>query len=103
MFNANVKELYSMVPLGTTVAIVNGPFGPFGIGFADINPGDTGADVLEIQRKLRQLGYYKGSLDAIYEDEMKSAVHRFQKDHGLEVKNTITMQDWLAMGFKEFE
>ncbi|MDP4095089.1 MAG: L,D-transpeptidase family protein [Bacillota bacterium] len=103
MFNEDVAELYNIVPVGTPVVIVNGSFGPFGRGFSDIFPGDTGADVLEIQRRLKDLGYYKGSLDGRYEDEMKKALHQFQKDHKLEVKNELTKDDWLAMGFREFE
>jgi len=103
MFNDDVAELYSLVPIGTEVAIVNGTFGPFGRGFSDIIPGDRGADVLAIQYRLRQLGYYTGPLDGIYEDGMKKAVHTFQRDNGLEARNTIDMETWLKMGFREFE
>mgnify|MGYP000980874097 FL=1 len=103
MFSEDVAELYRLVPIGTDVAIVNGPFGPFGRGFSDIIPGDRGADVLAIQYRLRQLGYYTGELDGIYEDEMKKAVHNFQRDNGLEARNTIDRETWHKMGFKEFE
>lgn len=103
MFNEDVKELYSIVPVGTNVVIVNSSFGPFGRGFDEINPGDRGADVLAIQEKLKQLGYYEEESDGIYEDGLKFALHRFQKDNGLEVQNTITKSAWHAMGFREFE
>jgi hypothetical protein len=103
MFNDDVAELYSLVPTGTEVVIVNGQFGPFGRKFDEINPGDRGADVLAIQRRLRQLGYYMGTLDGIYEDGMKKAVHQFQRDSGLKAQNTIDRQTWLNMGFREFE
>ena len=103
MFSQDIAELYDIVPIGTPVVIVNGSFGPFGQGFSDIAPGDRGADVLAIQKRLRDIGYYKGPLDGIYEDDLKLALHRFQKDYKLEVKNEITEKDWLAMGFKEFE
>jgi len=92
-----------MVDIGTPVTIVNGSFGPFGRGFDEINPGDRGADVLEIQKRLKQLGFYTGSLDGIYDEGMKIAVHGFQRAYGLEAKNTITKDDWHAMGFSEFE
>ena len=103
MFNDDVAELYSLVDKGTEVVIVNGQFGPFGRKFDEINPGDRGADVLAIQRRLKQLGYYGGPLDGIYEDGMKKAVHQFQRDTGLRAQNTIDRQTWLNMGFREFE
>jgi hypothetical protein len=103
MFNDDVAELYRLVSVGTEVVIVNGQFGPFGRRFDEINPGDRGADVLAIQKRLKQLGYYGGPLDGIYEDGMKKAVHQFQRDTGLTAKNTITRQTWLNMGFREFE
>ena len=103
MFSDDVAELYSLVPVGTLVTIVNGQFGPFGRGFAEIIPGDRGADVLAIQYRLRQLKYYTGELDGIYEDMLKKAVHQFQRDNGLKAKNTIDRETWLKMGFREFE
>lgn len=103
MYTRDVIELYDIVPHGTPVVIVNGSFGPFGQGFADINPGDRGSDVKAIQIRLKELGYFKGWVSGIYEDDLKYALHKFQKDSGLEMKNTITRVDWLAMGFKEFE
>ncbi len=103
MYNEDVAELYDIVPIGTDVAIVNGQFGPFGRGFDEIIPGDRGADVLAIQRRLKQLGYYTGELDGIYEDGLKKAVHSFQRDNSLQAQNTITRDAWLKMGFREFE
>lgn len=103
MYNDDVAELYDIVPVGTPVTIVNGSFGPFGQGFSTIYPGDRGADVLEIQRRLKDLGYYDDVLDGIYQDDLKKAIHKFQKEHKLRVKNEITKEDWTAMGFREFE
>ncbi len=103
MFSEDVAELYALVPIGTEVVIVNGQFGPFGRGFAEINPGDRGSDVLAIQRQLMELGFYSGELDGIYQDDLKKALHQFQRSNGLTAKNTITKDDWLMMGFREFE
>lgn len=103
MYNSNVRELFRIVPVGTPVVIVDGCFGPFGTGFKTISSGDRGADVLAIEQRLKELGYYKGRLLGIYEEDLKIAVHRFQKDKGLQVKNEITKKDFIAMGFKEFE
>jgi hypothetical protein len=103
MFNSDVKELYNIVGIGTPVTIVNGSFGPFGAGYKSIEPGDRGADVLAIQVRLKDLGFFKGWCSGIYEDNLKVAVHNFQKKNGLKVQNTITKKDWLGMGFREFE
>lgn len=103
LYNEDVKELYNIIPIGTTVVIVNGTFGPFGTGFKDIEVGDRGADVMSIQLKLKDLGYFKGWVSGIYEDDLKYALHKFQKDNGMEARNTITKKVWLKMGFKEFE
>jgi len=59
MRNKDAAELYSMVKHGTIVEIYGGPFGK---GFRELHPGDTGADVMEVQRYLKLMGYYKGYL-----------------------------------------
>lgn len=103
MYNNDVKELYDMVPVGTSVIIKDGAYGPFGTGFRELTPGDRGADVLAIQKKLKELGYYHGPDDGIYEDDLKQAVYSFQLDNKLTVKYTITYEDYLMMGFQEIE
>lgn len=103
MYNKDVKELYNIVPAGTPVIIVNGCFGAFGTGFKTIKPGDRGADVLAVQLRLKDLGYFKGWPSGIYGEDLKHAVHRFQKDRGLPVKNEVSRKDYMTMGFKEFE
>jgi hypothetical protein len=103
MFKKDVKELYSMVPIGTPVVILNGPFGPFGTGFRELMPGDRGADVLAVQQRLKKLGYFKGYESGIYEDDLKNAIYRFQEENSLQIKYTITRVDYYAMGFREFE
>jgi len=103
MFNRDVAELYDIVPVGTDVIIRNGPYGPFGTGFRDLHAGDRGADVLAVQERLIELGYYEGSADGIYGENMKKAVHEFQAKSGLKVKNAITHEDYDAMGLIEFE
>ncbi|MDD4494171.1 MAG: L,D-transpeptidase family protein [Eubacteriales bacterium] len=103
MYNKDIRELYSLVTYGTKVIIVNGNFGPFGNGFKPINPGDRGADVYAVQRRLKKLGFYKGYVDGIYGEDMKTAVHSFQKINGLPVENTVNRDDLLKLGFREFD
>ena len=57
-------------------------------------PGDTGDAVKKVQKKLKNLGYYDGSIDGDYGSGTKAAVRSFQKKNGLNVtgkvnKNTL--------------
>ncbi len=103
MYNKDIRELYDIISVGTPVIIRNGPFGPFGTGFRNLKPGDRGADVLAVQEKLQMLGYFSAEVTGIYENNLKNALNKFQKDHGLKVKIVITLSDYNAMGFMEFE
>ncbi|NCC48665.1 MAG: hypothetical protein EOM13_06390 [Clostridia bacterium] len=103
MLNEDIKELYDIVSIGTPVTIIDGPYGPFGTGFRELIPGDRGADVLAVQQKLKELGYFCGEESGIYNDVLKQALYQFQRDHQLTIKYTITHDDYHAMGFSEFE
>ncbi|WP_052158658.1 N-acetylmuramoyl-L-alanine amidase [Halobacillus sp. BBL2006] len=45
--------------------------------------GDTGAKVLEHQKDLKVLGFYKDKLDGSFGPNMEKAVYAFQKDQGI--------------------
>lgn len=45
--------------------------------------GSTGDEVRSIQKKLKELGYYTGSVDGIYGSGTKNAVIKFQKNCGI--------------------
>ncbi len=45
--------------------------------------GSRGEEVRKIQKKLKELGYYKGSVDGIYGAATKKAVTAFQKNCGI--------------------
>ncbi len=99
MRNKDVEDLYKYVKQGTPVAIVNGVFGPFGYGLNPIKPGDFGSDVIEVQRRLQALGYYKvDHLDGKYGPYMEDALYSFQKDYGLPKNPTITLETLKALG-----
>ncbi len=56
--------------------------------------GSRGNTVREIQRRLKDWGYYYGNVDGIYGYQTWEAVRRFQRKHGLKVdgiagKNTL--------------
>lgn len=103
MFSRDVREVYRVVPRGTPVMIVGGCYGPFGRGFRTLLPGDRGADVLAVQSRLKQLGYYSGTLNGIYNDAMKYALHNFQKANKVHVHDGIGRQDYNLMGLYEMD
>ena len=45
--------------------------------------GSRGDEVRKIQKKLKELGYYKGNVDGIYGNATKKAVTAFQKNCGI--------------------
>jgi hypothetical protein len=98
MHNRDVEDLYNYVKYGTPVVIYGGVFGPFGNGARNLQPGDRGIDVVEVQRRLKMLGYYNGYIDGVYGPRMERAVNEFQKDKGLPVSRTIYYDTYKAMG-----
>ena len=58
MNNKDVAELYKKIPIGKNVTIVDGVYGPFGKGFRELKSGMYGSDVMEIQNRLKELGFF---------------------------------------------
>ena len=83
MKNSEVAELYKIIPIGTEVTIVDGPYGPFGKGFRNLKSGMYGSDVLEIQRKLKELGFFNGLPNGKFGEETEKAVQKYCKENGI--------------------
>lgn len=83
MFNTNVEELFGWIPEGTPVYVVGNPFGVPGTAHLDLKEGDLGADVYEVQRSLKRLGWYQGRLDGAFGWSFAQAVKKFRTAHGL--------------------
>lgn len=98
MLNSDVEELYEYISIGMTVAIYGGPYGGFEKGFVTLKPGDRGAAVLEVQRKMKEKGYYPGKPDGIYGEGMKRYVMEFKEDHELTINNNIDHEFYKKLG-----
>ncbi|WP_297424968.1 L,D-transpeptidase family protein [Clostridium sp.] len=98
MQNTDVEELYEYVRNGMIVAIYAGPYGPFEKGFVNLKPGDRGSDVLEVQRRMKDKGYYPGELDGIYGEGMKKYVMKFRKDNNLTINHNIDRDFYKKLG-----
>lgn len=85
LHNKDVEELYDLIPLGTLVKIT-GKVATSRI----LRLGVTyGNDVIDVQRILQSLGYYKGDLDGIYGPLTAAAVRSFQADKDLVVDGIV--------------
>lgn len=60
--------------------------------------GSRGDEVRRIQTKLKQLGYYKGTVDGIYGTNTKNAVISFQKNCGLTADGIAGPRTLLYLG-----
>ena len=103
MRNRDVEALYSLVPYKTRVIVWGGPYGNMGSSFDKLEPGDRKSQVAEVQKRLKNLGYYNGSIDGIYGEGMKAGLIRFKKDHGLNVDHYVDWATYKALGIIPFE
>ncbi|MBQ8392048.1 MAG: spore cortex-lytic enzyme [Clostridia bacterium] len=66
--------------------------------FALSKNGSRGEEVRKIQTKLKNWGYYSGSVDGVYGWQTESAVRSFQKKNGLSVDGVAGTKTLNAMG-----
>lgn len=103
MLNKDVEDLYNRVDCGTIVVIYGGPYGLAINNFRNLIPGNRGADVYEVQQRMKNRGYYLENLDGIYGDSMKNQVIKFKKDFNLSVTHTIDKEFYNELGINRFE
>lgn len=60
--------------------------------------GSSGSEVTKIQTKLKNWGYYKGSVDGVYGSKTVSAVKSFQRKNGLTADGIAGPSTLAAMG-----
>lgn len=60
--------------------------------------GSRGEEVRKIQTRLKDWGYYTGSVDGIYGDATVAAVKKFQQTNGLKVDGIAGVQTLTAIG-----
>lgn len=67
---------------------------------ASYQRGSSGETVRQIQTKLRNWGYYTGSVDGVYGSGTEKAVRLFQQKNGLTVDGKAGAQTLAAMGIQ---
>lgn len=65
---------------------------------AVLRQGATGAEVKEMQRRLKQWGYYTGSVDGVFGAGTKKAVISFQKKNGIPADGVVGLKTYKALG-----
>ncbi len=100
MWNRDVLQLYALVPVGTPVDVRGQPVARFGEVRRVIVPTLLGSDVLQLQEKLRALGYDVGALDGKYGGKAVAAVVAFQKAHGLRADGVVDYRTAEALGLR---
>ncbi|WP_049754144.1 L,D-transpeptidase family protein [Heliomicrobium modesticaldum] len=56
-----------------------------------------GSDVAELQERLKELGYYSGPLDGLYDRKTVDAVTQMQRQKGLKADGCVSSSTWLAL------
>lgn len=98
--NSEVAELYKIIPYGTEVTIVDGVYGAFGKGFRYLKSGMYGSDVYEIQKRLKELGFFYSNPNGKFGSETENAVKKYCRANNLKVRKTIDIELQKHMGFE---
>lgn len=70
----DAEKLYVMIPTGTRVVMEGGPYGPLNWGWRILREGDRGADVMQLQIRLRQRGFLFSGADGVFGPATRQAV-----------------------------
>lgn len=65
--------------------------------FAFLKLGDNGVEVANLQRRLKELGYYKGRMSGYFDQDTQDAVVKFQKEQILPAYGTVGQKTFAAL------
>lgn len=93
------KLLYSQVDSGVSGgSSSSGSSSSGSSGFTrTLRKGYTGADVIAVQQKLKELGFYSGSMDGVYGTGSIAAVKKFQQQNGLTADGLVGSRTYTAL------
>ncbi|ADG83770.1 spore cortex-lytic protein [Thermincola ferriacetica] len=64
--------------------------------------GSKGSDVIKLQTRLKDWGYFKGPVDGVFGAATSRAVKNFQRKHGLTPDGVVGPATWRALGISAF-
>ena len=67
---------------------------------AALRRGSTGDDVIAVQKRLKQWGYYSGAVDGIFGYATERAVRWFQEKNGLTADGVVGEKTAAALGLR---
>lgn len=94
MRNADVEQLYDLVPVGTPVIISGNPIQTR----RTLTFGNIGADVLLVQHRLQDAGYYTGKFDGRFSGETQFWLSLYELAHHLPMDGMVGPDDYQALG-----
>lgn len=65
---------------------------------AVLKSGANGEEVREVQRRLKEWGYYQGSIDGVFGEATRRAVVAFQEKNGLTADGVVGLATYKALG-----
>ena len=68
---------------------------------AVLKQGASGGEVKELQRRLKEWGYYKGAVDGVYGKQTVEAVKFFQRKNGLTADGIAGKSTFAALGMND--
>ena len=68
---------------------------------AVLKQGSNGGEVKELQRRLKEWGYYNGAVDGIYGKGTVEAVKKFQQKNGLTADGIAGIETYRALGMND--
>ncbi len=96
----------AVAAVGTTTAIfstayTNEEISPSYVQTAVLRQGAVGGEVKELQRRLKNWGYYNGAVDGVYGKGTVAAVKAFQKKNGLKADGVAGIETYKALGMND--
>jgi peptidoglycan hydrolase-like protein with peptidoglycan-binding domain len=98
MYNHHVEELYSWIPLGTTV-IISGDTPPIAFG-RTLTVGSSGKDVVAVQSRLQEFGFAVGGADGRWGPASEAAARSLQELYGLPSDGKVYTDMYYILGLK---
>ena len=84
--------------LGAVVAMLLAVLLPLAVDAASLKKGSKGDEVVTLQKKLKQWGYYDGAVDGVFGSGTEKAVKYFQRKNGLTADGIVGAKTAAALG-----
>ena len=93
-----MRSRVRMRRLGTVLAVLLVVLLPLAADAAVLKKGSRGDEVVTLQKKLKQWGYYDGAVDGVFGPGTEKAVQYFQRKNGLTADGVVGAKTAAALG-----